>query len=451
MQWSITGSVFEADGKPASGQVELQLYDMARQVWRSAAKGSLNAKGDFALKLDLAEDKMLPAVRLCEASKANQPSRVLAEGGLIKVEPGKLVRLSYGDIERLGDNAVARSERDSPFSAADDYLLAGMPKEIVKLTLNMASLRINPQVVRAQPQVQPVSSNQLKLQADLSKQIEVQSLELNQKAQLINTLERDKQSTGNELKQAQLKIQTLEKQLQSKPAAAGSEQIELATNQIKLQLNEQILRQSTEFELSTASLQRNLNQKNLELAQVSERLEVLSKQRSEAAAEAASAREESERLKSQMETQVDAGELYSNIARQLQQAQSKLNEDGVPYRLGKVSLNLKTLVSGNSMTLPTLAEIDKGSSGIFTDVALEYLPDSSDSQTSEPLVTVPDFSDLTETLARRLAGDLGLQLEAAYQSIGDSAQPVGQAIRQIPAKGKTLPPGEVVLVVFTQA
>ncbi|MEH6565911.1 MAG: PASTA domain-containing protein [Halopseudomonas sp.] len=449
MQWSISGSVFEADGKAASGQVELQLYDMARQLWRSAAKGSLNAKGDFALKVDLSEGAMLPALRLCETSKAKEPARVLAEGGLIKVEPGKLVRLSYGDIERLGDNAVPRSERDSPFTAADDYLLAGMPREVVKLTLQMASLRINPQVVRAQPQVQPASI-QLKAQADLSKQLEVQSLELNQKAQVINTLERDKQNTGNELKQAQLKIQTLEKQLQSKPAAAGNEQIELATNQIKLQLNEQILRQSTEFELSTATLQRNLNQKNLEIAQVSERLEQLSKQRSEAAEEAARAREESERLKEQMHTQVDAGELYSNIARQLQQAQSKLNEDGVPYRLGKVSLNLKTLVNGNSMTLPTLAEIDKGNSGIFTDVALEYLPDSSTGQSSEPMVTVPDFSDLTETLARRLAGDLGLQLEAAYQSVGKN-QSIGQAIRQIPAKGSTLPPGESVLVVFTQA
>jgi len=451
MQWSITGSVFEADGKPASGQVELQLYDMPKRLWRSAAKGNLNARGDFALKLNLSEEQMLPAVRLCEAGKAKEPSRVLAEGGLIKVEPGKLVRLSYGDIERLGDNAVARSERDSPFSAADDYLLAGMPKEVVKLTLNMASLRLSPQVVRAQPQVQPVSSTQLKLQADLSKQLEVQSLEINQKAQVISNLERDKQSTGNDLKQAQLKIQTLEKQLQSKPAAAGNEQIELATNQIKLQLNEQILRQSTEFELSNTSLQRNLNQKNLELAQASERLETLSKQRSEAAAEAARAREESERLKSQMETQVDAGELYSNIAKQLQQAQSKLNEDGVPYRLGKVSLNLKTLVNGNSMTLPTLAELDTRNSGIFTDVALEYLPDNSATQSVEPVVTIPDFSELTETLARRLAGDLGLQLEAAYQSVGESGQGIGQAIRQIPAKGKTLPPGESVLVVFSQA
>ena len=51
MQWSITGTVFEADGKPATSQVELQIYDMARQVWRSVVKGSLNSKGDFALKL----------------------------------------------------------------------------------------------------------------------------------------------------------------------------------------------------------------------------------------------------------------------------------------------------------------------------------------------------------------------------------------------------------------
>ena len=65
-------------------------------------------------------------------------------------------------------------------------------------------------------------------------------------------------------------------------------------------------------------------------------------------------------------------------------------------------------------------------------------------------VTVPDFSELTESLARRLARDLGLELEAAYQSVGDSGQAVGQAVRQLPAKGSEVAAGERVLVVFTQ-
>ncbi|MEB3734262.1 hypothetical protein ULF88_09495 [Halopseudomonas pachastrellae] len=215
----------------------------------------------------------------------------------------------------------------------------------------MAALRVNPRLVtRAQP-----ASTQLKTQAALSKQLEAQSVELNQKVLLINNLEREKQTHANELKQAQLKISTLEKQLKDKPAAAGNEQIELATQQIRLHLNEQILKQATEFELKESDLQRTLNLRNQEIAQFSERIRDLTKASREAAEEAARAREESEELKAQLDTQVDADQLYGNIARQ-QQAQTQLSKDGVPYRLGRVSLNLKTLVTGNSLTLPTLSD-----------------------------------------------------------------------------------------------
>ena len=448
MQWSITGTLFEPDGKAASGQVEIQTFELARRQWRSVAKARLDAKGNFAINLNLGDGPQLPAVRLCETVKARETPRVLAEGALVQVEPGKRVHLAFGDIERLGDQAVARRERSAPFSARDDYLLAGTPRAVAQLTVNMAALRVNPQLVtRAQP-----ASSQLKTQAALSKQLEAQSVELNQKVLLINNLEREKQTHANELKQAQLKISTLEKQLKDKPAAAGNEQIELATQQIRLNLNEQILRQATEFELKESDLQRTLNLRNQEIAQFSERIRDLTKASREAAEEAARAREESEELKAQLDTQVDADQLYGNIARQLQQAQTQLSKDGVPYRLGRVSLNLKTLVTGNSLTLPTLSDLkNKGSAGLFTDVALEYLPEVDDGPDTAPAgITVPDFSDLTETLARRLARDLGLELEAAYQSVGDSGQPVGQAVRQLPAKGSEVALGERVLVVFTQ-
>lgn len=101
--------------------------------------------------------------------------------------------------------------------------------------------------------------------------------------------------------------------------------------------------------------------------------------------------------------------------------------------------------------MPTLADLNnKGAAGMFTDVNIEFLPDSNEG-TGEDLVNVPDFSDLTETLARRLARDMGLNMDAAYQSVTDPSQPIGQAIRQLPAKGTQVAPGESIMVVFTQA
>ncbi|HCL42310.1 MAG TPA: hypothetical protein DHW73_13165, partial [Pseudomonas sp.] len=170
MQWSITGTLFEPDGKAASGQVEIQTFELARSQWRSVAKARLDAKGNFAINLNLGDGPQLPAVRLCETVKARETPRVLAEGALVQVEPGKRVHLAFGDIERLGDQAVARRERSAPFSATDDYLLAGTPRAVAQLTVNMAALRVNPQLVtRAQP-----ASSQLKTQAALSKQLEAQ-------------------------------------------------------------------------------------------------------------------------------------------------------------------------------------------------------------------------------------------------------------------------------------
>src|SRR5690554_2654124 len=123
MQWRITGTLYEADGKAASGKVEVQIYDIARKRWQSQATSSLNAKGAFNLTLELDDSKHLPAVRLCEPAKANASPRVLAEGGLVNIVSARLGHVAFGEIERLAGQAITRSERAAPFSSSDDYLL----------------------------------------------------------------------------------------------------------------------------------------------------------------------------------------------------------------------------------------------------------------------------------------------------------------------------------------
>lgn len=458
MQWRITGTLYETDGNIAKGQVEVQIYEIPRQRWLSLATSSLDAKGGFSISVDIADENFLPAVRLCEPVKAGQSMRVLAEGALVRVVSTRLGHLAFGDIQRLGNQAVTRSQRAAPFTSSDDYLLVGMPKATAQpsptlATATMANIRLDPKLVlhTTQP-VAGLNSDHLKLQANLTRQLETQTIDLNNKIQLVQTLEQTKLAQERDLKKAQETIQLLQGQLKAKPnATVNSEQIELATQQIRLTMNEQIIRQAGNFEIQQSELQRTLRERNFELAKVSEQVAELSTTARKAAEEAARVQEENEQLQSQLETQVNAGDLYSSIAQQLQQTQSQLQSEGSAYRLGRVSLNVKTLLSGNQLTLPNRSDLLKGNPGLFTDVTLEYLPDSPDQDSHEAGIAVPDFSDLTETLARRLAGDLGLQLEAAYQSIGTSGQSIGQAIRQLPAKGTQVAPGDSVLVVFTQA
>lgn len=454
MQWSITGSVVEADGKPASGRIQTQIYDIARKQWRVLVQANLNANGQFSMKASLVPGgQALPAIRLCESGT---PVRVLAEGGLVQLGANNTVALSFGQIQRLGDNAVARSDRTAPFSQADDYLLAGVPRP-PQPTITAASLRmVNPQVMTfTQPQIQP-ASEQIKLNADLSKRLEMQEVQLNEKQLQMIKLEQEKNTTADSLRQANQRIAALENQLKAQPASSAvdkgvQEQVSLATEKLRLNLNEQLIRQSTDFDMRAMDLQRTINLKNAELLRHNERIVELSKLNSQALEEAAKAKAEAEQLKQQLNSQVNAGDLYASIGKQLQQAQSALDEEAVPYRLGKVSLNLKTLVSGNQLVMPTMADLaNKTAAGMFTDVKLEFVPGAS-SAPDEGLISVPDLTDLTETLARRLAHDLGLELEAAWQSVGDSGQPIGQAIRQLPAKGTQVAPGSSIMVVFTQA
>jgi hypothetical protein len=459
MQWSITAVVLEADGKPASGTLQVQIYDLARKRWRAQAKAALNAQGQFSVKTRLDPGAILPAIRLCEASAARQPTRVLAEGGLVKMASDQAAHLSFGQIQRLEDHAIARSDRSAPFNQQDDYLLAGMPfVPSSKTTSANARMSINAEPMRAyvKPQVleQP-TAQQLRMTADLSKRIELQDVELNQKQIKMVQLEQNHLKATQELHQAQSRIATLENQLKAKPAAPSNKPIDqqftLATETMKLNLNEQIIRQAADYDVRALKLQQTINSKNLEIASYTERMQELSKVSRAALEEAAKAKTEADQLKQQMNAQVGAGELYANIGKQLQEAQAALDTDDVPYRLGKVSLNLKTLVAGNQLTMPTLADLNnQGAAGMFTDVNLEFLPNAAKDPTEE-LISVPDFTELTETLARRLAKDMRLDLDAAYQSVTDASQPIGQAIRQLPAKGTQVSPGESIMVVFSQA
>lgn len=457
MQWSITGSVVEADGKPASGRVQAQIYDIPRKQWRVLVQANLDANGRFSMKVSLVPGgQALPAMRLCEPGT---PLRVLAEGGLVQLGANNTVELSFGQIQRLGDSAVARSDRNAPFSQADDYLLAGVPRP-PQPAISAASLRMaSPAMMTVtQPQAQPVQPNaeQVRINADLSKRVELQEVQLNEKQLQMIRLEQEKNSTADSLRLANQRIAALESQLKAQPASSTvdkgmQEQVTLATEKLRLSLNEQLIRQSSEFDIRAMDLQRTINLKNEDLLRSNERIVELSKLNTQALEEAARAKAEAEQLKQQLNSQVNAGDLYASIGKQLQQAQSALDEEAVPYRLGKVSLNLKTLVSGNQLVMPTMADLgNQAAAGMFTDVKLEFVPGSI-AAADAGLVSVPDFSDLTETLARRLAHDLGLELEAAWQSVGDSGQSIGQAIRQLPAKGTQVAPGSSIMVVFTQA
>ncbi|MFN3580083.1 MAG: hypothetical protein ACK4VV_06385, partial [Pseudomonas sp.] len=335
MQWSITGVVLEADGKPATGNIQVQIYDLGRKTWRVQVQGALNAQGRFALKTNLVPGgQALPAMRLCETSAAGQPARVLAEGGLVQVASATAIHLSFGQVQRLAGNAIARNDRTAPFGQADDYLVAGVPRAPAPtVTAATARMTMASAPIATVAMEQP-STVQLRMNADLTKRIEQQDTELNQKQIQVAKLEESNLKANQDLHMAQSKINILENQLKTQPAVAAAtttkpinEQFTIATETMRLNLNEQIIRQAADYDIRASNLQQTINAKNLELASYTERLQELSKVSSAAMEEAAKAKAEADQLKQQMNTQVGAGELYASIGKQLQEAQSALDSE----------------------------------------------------------------------------------------------------------------------------
>ena len=198
-------------------------------------------------------------------------------------------------------------------------------------------------------------------------------------------------------------------------------------------------------------LQHDLRLREDQIASLRDQLGELELDRDKHREELAGARDEVEKLRDQVGGEVEVESLYVNIGRQLRQARQHLADDGIPYRLGKVSLSVKTLVGdgGNKLFMPNLADFPRIAAGALADMTFEFQPTGDDE--AGTTVVVPDFSGLTETAARRLANAQGLRLEMAQEARGDRDVGVGQAFKQTPSKKERVPAGGTVLVVFAQA
>lgn len=119
------------------------------------------------------------------------------------------------------------------------------------------------------------------------------------------------------------------------------------------------------------------------------------------------------------------------------------------FSIGKVSMNLKGLVvndSGRERFQLLNAELAKQ---IRSDVISNVFIEINDTNPSEDHRSfVPNVLGQTETAVRNTLKASDLHLNAVYQST--KSVPVGQAFKQSPAEGDTLPSNSVVTVVFSK-
>lgn len=457
MRLVVSGRVLTPEGDPAARQtLALQHFVIGRNAWRQAGRVNTAADGTFRQELEIPEGEWAPGLRLVEAP-AGTPPRVVAEGGLLHAERGRL-HLDFGEVEQLGDEAFLRASDREPFAQRHAYQVAGSPHPPSQQPLAgvLRTLRDGRPGVVFEGAVDTgrdgipgiVESPRI---AELTEQISLRDDELRVQRNAVERLEAQVSARERDLVAAETRVAELSEALQRSEREAGGADVDLGrlADRLLAASKEEVISMSQAFQRKELDLERTIASRDEELTirkRTIDRLEGAVKAQAEALGRA---ERDLDGLRQQLETQVDASALYSNLARQLKSARDQLEAEGVPYTIGKVSVNAKAVLGsgGRQLLLPDVANPTLG--GAVADLHFEFLPGA----VPEPgagEVEVPDFSEMTESAVRRAAAAAGLRVAPGYESRGGGA-PLGQAVRQAPEAGTRVAEGATVHVVFTKA
>ncbi len=250
-------------------------------------------------------------------------------------------------------------------------------------------------------------------------------------------------ATQDALASAQGQIGTLQGQLGTAQGQLGTLQNQLATTQGQLATTQGQLA-TTQGQLATtqgqlATAQGALGQLEAthaatleELAQVSAELEAL----------------QGDGAPTSLESVVDA------VGEQLQATQGRLVANGSPFQLGRVSLSLKVVpTSGTSFGFASLEELATIGSRALSTLELDFAQTTPAATEPTPDAAVPSLVGLTEPAARRRLAPLGLGARVVHQAIADDGDVVlaGRVLKQVPAAGAAIPPGQTVTLVLGKA
>ncbi|MEX1367435.1 MAG: PASTA domain-containing protein [Nannocystaceae bacterium] len=174
---------------------------------------------------------------------------------------------------------------------------------------------------------------------------------------------------------------------------------------------------------------------------------------SSAQTELADAQQQITTLQEQLSGSSSIGAVVENVGNQLKATQQSLRSSGAPIQLGKISMDLKVMPSGDGTSFSFVAPGQPGVEGAaLSTLHLDFV-DQSPVPEPPAAVTVPDLQGLTELAVRRVASSLGLGVKSLLQAVADDGpvEQAGRAIRQIPAAGAGVDPGTVITVLFGKA
>jgi hypothetical protein len=207
--------------------------------------------------------------------------------------------------------------------------------------------------------------------------------------------------------------------------------------------------QVTELEAVTKGLSEAITSQNQSEEQWQEKTKELRVALATQTAKAQVKETQLDQVRNQIKKAVKTEDVIARIGQDASRAAQSLRDKGLPYKLGRLHLNMKTVMmpDGKSLYLP-----DAGMSAAdtaLTEIDIELLPDEDALNTQSDELACPNLLGLTQTAVITNLMSQGLKHQSSIAAVVKENEH-GRAIRQIPEAGQPIVPGTLIRVIYGQ-
>ncbi|MFW5844886.1 MAG: PASTA domain-containing protein [Planctomycetota bacterium] len=472
----VFGRIVGDDGKPVvNNAYTIQYYSLQPARWSTLLEVRTKDDGSFTASLRPSKEitGAAPLLRLVESG--SPAPRVLASGGFCSyVTNSQLLRVDFGEVERLEETAYAQ-QSSTPVFRRSKQTIAGQAKrgEVSQAVVMRAMANVNPMVLgtvtdssaarkrsdeamhmvratagnTAQPALANVDVAKIQLELKrvsaredaLQKEVQEQEGTLRQKEQELGQLRSRLRVSEQQLSGLQQENAAIRKQV-AEAKATPEDSVENRSFKVEL----------ARFSAREVQLATDLEKQRVVLAEQESTVSDLQNRLRTTEQKLRTTEQENQAIRAQVSTAQPIQQVAASIGGELHKANLNLKQQAQGYRLGRVQLNLRGVLSGDgtSISMPTAAELgDEKVQGKLQDIGFELMPEPEED--GDDQVPVPDVRGLTETAARRVLQSVGLHMESVTQAVSAQRQiPLGQAFLQSPQAGEPAPRRGNVLVTF---
>lgn len=271
-------------------------------------------------------------------------------------------------------------------------------------------------------------------------------------------LEAQLAAAQNELASVQGQLSATQGQLSDAQNALAAAQGQLTTAQNALTVTQAQLNITQNTLVATQSQLAELQSAHAttlgQLTSTQGSLEQLQSTHAASLAELAAVTAELAELQGSLGSPTSLESVVDSVGEQLQATQGRLVASGSPFQLGRVSLSLKVVpASSTSFGFATLEQLASVGGEALSTLDLDFAQTAPASTGSAPDTAVPSLVGLTEPAARRRLAPLGLGASVVHQAIADDGDVAlaGRVLKQIPAAGAAIEPGQAVTLVLGKA